>query len=132
MTNEYNPHYFDPLERSLCKGLLCKNVEWRLGCGSMGIAEISEHPYFDGLDFKKLYERKIIAPFTPMPLPLRDQNKSINDHGESETKRPTNQFETIVPIVVNQQCNEHFNFVCDDHFDNIVIDALKEMTDCTV
>lgn len=131
MQNEFSPHYFNPFERSLCKGLLCKKAEWRLGCGNTGIAEIFEHPYFDGLDFKKLYERKIIAPFIPMPLPLRDQNKY--DHGETNGRRTqTNQFDTIVPVVVNKRCNECFNFVCDDHFDNIIIDALEEMADCIV
>lgn len=44
---------------SLLKGLLQKDATKRLGYGPSGSAEIKSHPFFRGIDWKKLEERKV-------------------------------------------------------------------------
>lgn len=46
--------------------MLQENVEQRLGCGQRGILDIFEHPWFEQIDFWKLYQQTYVAPFLPI------------------------------------------------------------------
>lgn len=50
---------------SLLSGLLQKRPENRLGCGSKGIEEIKEHPFFECIDWGLLEAGYIDPPFVP-------------------------------------------------------------------
>eukprot|EP01084_Bolivina_argentea_P017267 32248_1 len=59
----FHERCFDPLNRSLLKGLLCKNSNIRIGCN--GINEIKMHPWFDTIDFGLLEIGNLKPPFIP-------------------------------------------------------------------
>ncbi len=58
-----NPKYFTPTIRNLCRGLLNKNPEFRLGAN--GFDEIKDHPWYDCIDWAQLGAGYLDAPFTP-------------------------------------------------------------------
>lgn len=57
--------------QNLLKGLLNRNVEQRLGCGSStmfairGIQAIKQHPFFRKIDWNKLYRKQLDPPIKP-------------------------------------------------------------------
>jgi serine/threonine protein kinase len=60
------PEYVSPEARSLIAGLLTRDPSKRLGSGANGAAAIKRHPFFSGLDWDALMQRKIPAPFQPV------------------------------------------------------------------
>ena len=59
------PRGFDPHAKDLVKRLLVKEPTKRFGCGRAADAEVKDHPFFEGLDFKKLVAMEIAAPWKP-------------------------------------------------------------------
>jgi len=57
------PTYLSTVAKSFCMALLEKNPLKRLGHG--GAEEIKAHPFFEGIDWKLLLEKKIEVPFKP-------------------------------------------------------------------
>jgi len=53
-------HVISPAAQSLIRGLLSKNPATRL----QGAA-VQEHPFFEGIDWEKLYNRQLTPPFKP-------------------------------------------------------------------
>lgn len=51
--------------KSLVAGLLERKVAHRLGCGATGALEIKQHPFFAGLDWQKVTERRYQPEFVP-------------------------------------------------------------------
>jgi len=62
------PPHVTEVCRDLIKKLLEKDPLKRLG--SRGAQEIKSHPFFEGIDFTKLYNREIQPPFTPAKTDL--------------------------------------------------------------
>lgn len=48
--------------KDIISELLVPKPELRLGCKKGGIEELKNHPWFESIDFLKIYERKVIAP----------------------------------------------------------------------
>jgi hypothetical protein len=58
------PRFFSKHAKSLLQGLLSRDPIERLGSQNDG-GEIKDHPFFDGMDWAKLADRKLPAPFVP-------------------------------------------------------------------
>lgn len=64
---KFNPERcFNGEAQSLLIGMLQKQPELRLGSGERDAMEIKEHPWFQGVDWIKLYKRELVPPFVPV------------------------------------------------------------------
>lgn len=81
---EVPPGSLTPEACNLIDGLLTVDCLSRLGCGRTGMRDVKMHPWFNGLDWKTLLERRVRAPLTPeISNPLDTQNFDKYDEGES-------------------------------------------------
>ena len=60
------PKLMDNNAKDIIKRFLTTDVKRRLGCTKIGVAEIIEHPFFEGFDWKGLLYRSIEPPFIPV------------------------------------------------------------------
>ncbi|XP_063804664.1 ribosomal protein S6 kinase alpha-5 isoform X2 [Pseudophryne corroboree] len=60
------PAEMSELVKDLIRGLLKKNPNKRLGCGSDGSDEIKKHPFFQNINWDDLAAKKVPAPFQPI------------------------------------------------------------------
>jgi serine/threonine protein kinase len=60
------PPYLSPNVKNLLDGLFQKEPSKRLGSGTGGAEEIKAHPWFQGVDWKSIYNKEIKAPFLPI------------------------------------------------------------------
>lgn len=60
--------------QDLIRQLLEKNPTKRLGCFQSGVQDVKDHPWFDGIDFEALVERRISAPWRPVLKNNRDSS----------------------------------------------------------
>jgi len=60
---------FSPAAKSLCRGLLQKQVSSRLGCnsGRHGVREIKIHSWFNSINWRRMEAGKLTPPFEPDP-----------------------------------------------------------------
>ena len=59
------PTYLSTEAQNILKGLLQKDATKRLGYGEQGSQAVMKHPFFKGIDWKKLNQRDIASPFQP-------------------------------------------------------------------
>jgi serine/threonine protein kinase len=59
------PSHVDPTARDLISSLLTVDVSKRLGNLKGGANDVMQHPWFEGVDFQALLERRVVAPFRP-------------------------------------------------------------------
>ncbi|KAL6621807.1 Pkinase-domain-containing protein, partial [Neocallimastix sp. 'constans'] len=59
------PSYFDPAAKDLIKRLLSPDLTKRYGNLKGGVADIKKHKWFSEIDWKKLAEVKVKAPYIP-------------------------------------------------------------------
>ncbi|XP_044753449.1 ribosomal protein S6 kinase beta-2 [Coccinella septempunctata] len=59
------PHFLTPNARDLVRRLLKRQVSARLGSGPDGAEAIKRHPYFAGINWDDVYNKKYKAPFVP-------------------------------------------------------------------
>lgn len=59
------PTYFDATAKELLKNLLVGDLSKRFGNLRGGAADIFLHPWFNEVDWEKLYRREIPAPYVP-------------------------------------------------------------------
>jgi serine/threonine protein kinase len=50
---------------SCLRGLICRDIDQRLGCGTDGFERLKSHPWFKGLDWQLLGSKGVEPPFTP-------------------------------------------------------------------
>eukprot|EP00123_Amoebidium_parasiticum_P017225 comp23759_c0_seq1/m.41127 comp23759_c0_seq1/g.41127 ORF comp23759_c0_seq1/g.41127 comp23759_c0_seq1/m.41127 type:complete len:778 (-) comp23759_c0_seq1:89-2422(-) len=66
------PRFLSSSAASIIRQLLVRDPERRLGSGERGAQEIKEHPFFDCIDWDKLYRKEIPPPFVPALSDPRD------------------------------------------------------------
>ncbi|CAO3641170.1 unnamed protein product [Mucor hiemalis] len=59
------PSYFDPHAKDLLKHLLTSDLSRRYGNLKNGASDIKNHPWFHGVDFDRVANRQIRAPYVP-------------------------------------------------------------------
>ena len=59
------PSHFDPLAKDLVKRLLSPDLSKRFGNLKDGVQDIKEHKWFAGVDWVKLVNLEIPAPYVP-------------------------------------------------------------------
>ncbi|KAI8072073.1 camp-dependent protein kinase 5 [Thamnidium elegans] len=59
------PSYFDPNAKDLLKHLLTSDLSRRYGNLKNGANDIKNHPWFQGVDFERVANRQIRAPYIP-------------------------------------------------------------------
>lgn len=73
--------------QDLVHKLLHHDPEARLGCGTRGVREIMEHPFFDGIDWDKLEKRHIVPPFIPSSTTVNAEFQPNDYDGGEPTKK---------------------------------------------
>ncbi|DAZ99136.1 TPA: hypothetical protein N0F65_010220 [Lagenidium giganteum] len=66
---EFPEEFFSPAATDFLQRLLVKNPRKRLGCGAEGPMEIMRHPWFEGIDWDALLQRRVEPPFKPQVGP---------------------------------------------------------------
>ncbi|KAM4634993.1 G protein-coupled receptor kinase 5 [Polymixia lowei] len=66
MEEEYG-EMFSSEVKDLCRSLLTKDPEYRLGCQAAGVADIHSHPFFKTINFRMLEAGLVEPPFKPDP-----------------------------------------------------------------
>ena len=59
------PSHFDPNAVDLVRKLTSHDVSMRFGNLREGVEDIKNHPWFSGVNWQKLYEKKIRPPYIP-------------------------------------------------------------------
>ena len=74
-----------PEASNIIDGLLTVNCLDRLGCGRMRSRDVKTHPWFKGLDWSQLLERRVHPPLVPnISNPLDTRNFDEYDENESD------------------------------------------------
>lgn len=79
------PRHFDNGAKELIKKLLTADRTKRFGCLKNGAEDIKKHRWFRGVDWNKVYARKVRPPFTPA---FRSQNDTSNFDRYPESLEP--------------------------------------------
>ena len=86
------PRYLDQDARDLISKLLEVDPKKRLGSGKGGVEKIKKHPFFEEINWKDFWDKKIIPPFKPDlkdELDLKYFDSQFTDEPlESFTKNP--------------------------------------------
>lgn len=84
--------------KDLLTGLLNRDPRQRLG-STNGIQDFKDHPYFAGIDWVKLYEKKMPPPFIPQTTEGAQSTDNVDEDFKQEPVKDT-MCETM-PIKVN-------------------------------
>ncbi|CAL8385231.1 G protein-coupled receptor kinase 5 isoform X1 [Gadus morhua] len=64
---EYSPKSFNTQTIDLCRSLLTRDPEQRLGCQPSGAADVQSHAFFNTVNFRMLEAGLVVPPFKPDP-----------------------------------------------------------------
>jgi len=81
------PRHFDPNAKDLVKKLLTADRTKRFGCLKDGAEDIKRHKWFKGVDWVKVYNRKVKPPFIPGYKSL-DDTSNFDKYPDSEESSP--------------------------------------------
>ena len=74
-----------PEASNVVNGLLTVDCLQRLGCGRLRMRDVKMHPWFNGLDWSQLLERRVRPPLLPnISNPLDTKNFDEYDENESD------------------------------------------------
>ena len=82
--------------KDLIKKLLTRREASRIGNLSRGYVDVKEHPWFSSLDWDKLNEREIKAPFVPKIKNALDSSyfqDFSREESEKDTSKPLSSME---------------------------------------
>lgn len=82
------PAYLSSAARSVLTGLLTRDPKLRLGARG-GIDDLKRHPFFDGLDWDKLYRKEIVPPFKPAVTEGKMDTSYVDEEFKKETPKDT-------------------------------------------
>jgi len=82
------PPHLSPNARSVLSALLERSPKSRLGC-MRGLDDLKRHPFFDGIDWDRLYRKQLIPPFRPETYGGKLDTTNIDDEFKRETPRDT-------------------------------------------
>lgn len=83
------PRHFSPEARDLIKRFLQADRTKRIGNLRNGAEDVRNHAFFKGLDWKKLYDRKLTPPFVPpVSHPGSTQNFEKYDESFGDSRAP--------------------------------------------
>lgn len=66
------PKFMSKESKEVCRALLVKTPDKRLGSGSTEEVDIMNHPFFRRIDWKKIENREVQPPFIPVVKDARD------------------------------------------------------------
>ncbi|KAG1687564.1 hypothetical protein DVH05_004761 [Phytophthora capsici] len=92
----YPPEHFSPTATDFLQRLLVKNPRQRMGCGADGPLEIMGHPWFEGVDWDALLNRRMEPPFKPV-------TKDIHGSRARTSSAALNANLQYVPNIFKQQ-----------------------------
>ncbi|CAK6965912.1 rhodopsin kinase GRK1 [Scomber scombrus] len=92
------PEKFSENARSICEGLLCKEVDKRLGFKNGSCDDLRVHPFFSEINWRKLNAGILPPPFVPDSKTVYAKN--INDVGA---------FSTVKGVQLENKDNEFFD-----------------------
>jgi hypothetical protein len=95
------PAYLSSSSRDILSVLLDRNPKTRLGSNG-DAAEVKAHPFFQGIDWNKLYRKEYSTPFKPITHDGKLDTINIDDEFKRETPKDT--------PVMQSQLNTKVNF----------------------
>ena len=99
------PTYLSSEAQSMLKGLLQKDATKRLGYGEQGSQAVMKHPFFKGIDWKKLDQRDIASPFQPK----LDHHMSVENFDKIWTDLPAQDSPCTTPTTGSLGENNEFD-----------------------
>lgn len=82
------PAYLSANARSLLQALLDRNPKTRLGSIN-GAEDVKKHPFFEGIDWKKLERLELVAPFKPSVTEGTLDTTNVDEEFKRETPKDT-------------------------------------------
>jgi serine/threonine protein kinase len=82
----FYPLEMDRVTRDLLEGLLKVDQSARLGCTAIGAEEIKQHPWFQGIDWGKVYGHRYTPPLLPM-IESDGDSSNFADYSDAEAYR---------------------------------------------
>ncbi|XP_055314586.1 protein kinase C, brain isozyme isoform X1 [Sitodiplosis mosellana] len=92
--------------KDVCKGLLTKNPQKRLGCGDRGEEDVRGHLFFRRIDWEKIESREVQPPFKPKIK----HRKDVSNFDKQFTSEKTDLTPTDKLFMMNLDQNEFNGF----------------------
>ena len=104
------PNFISPDAADLLLRLLEKDPKKRLGSGPTDAEEIKEHPWFQNLDWDKVYKKEVRSPYIPH---VEDPTDTSQFDSQFTTETPAVSYED--PNMVSTEVQDAFvNFTCNN------------------
>lgn len=97
---EYPPD-LDDCTKDLLTGLFQVDISKRLGCTSEGVKGIKDHPWFDGVDWDKMYKHK----YQPPLMPIVNSDGDSSNFADYSNQIP--EYDELTPEQVQKIKNEN-------------------------
>lgn len=105
----------------LLRALFKRNPANRLGCSTDDVKQIKSHPFFDTINWEKLYRREVQPPFKPLCTP---SNHTRCFDSEFTRKTPRGQF----PSRTSESKKAYVAFLSSDFAVNVQLSMLTDLT----